>query len=118
MQCRHCEDAPCVTVCPTGAIHRHKTTDPVVIDRDMCIGCHDCIIACPFGVIDITRDGKAVTKCDLCLELTEKGQEPPCVATCPTGALEFTELSKINAAKRQKIAQQMLTEEKMNQEKD
>ena len=48
--------------------------------------------ACPFGVIDMARDGKAVVKCDLCIRRTAKGQEPACVAGCPTKAIQFREL--------------------------
>jgi len=95
MQCRHCEDAPCVAVCPTNAIHRHTPNDPVLIDCDKCIGCKYCLMACPFGVIELTRDGKAVAKCDLCLERTKVGEEPACVLACPTKALKFEEISEM-----------------------
>ena len=76
MQCRHCEDAPCITVCPTNAIHREQSESPVLINPDLCIGCKFCIMICPFGVIDISWDGKVVTKCDLCIGRTEFKQEP------------------------------------------
>ena len=74
MQCRHCTDAPCVSICPTAAMHRHEVNSPVLIDKDKCIGCRDCIMVCPFGVIDISRDGRAVVKCDLCIERTKAGE--------------------------------------------
>ena len=104
IQCRHCEDAPCITVCPTGAIHRHGTHDPVLIDREHCIGCRFCMMVCPFGVIDLTRDGKAVIKCDLCVERTEAGEEPACVSSCPTCALQFIELTDELAKRRRATA--------------
>jgi len=94
MQCRHCEDAPCITVCPSRAIYRRTVESPVLIDRDLCIGCKFCLMVCPFGVIYISRDGKAITKCDLCIVRTEAGQEPACVEGCPTGALEFCEVQE------------------------
>ncbi|MHC4574649.1 MAG: 4Fe-4S dicluster domain-containing protein, partial [Planctomycetota bacterium] len=47
IQCRHCEDAPCITVCPTAAIHRHQAEDPVLIDKEKCIGCRFCLTVCP-----------------------------------------------------------------------
>ncbi|MHC4240075.1 MAG: 4Fe-4S dicluster domain-containing protein [Planctomycetota bacterium] len=103
-QCRHCEDAPCITVCPTGAIHRHQASDPVLIDKGKCIGCRFCLMVCPFGVIDVTRDGKAVVKCDLCIERTKAGQEPACVAACPTGALELADERELAADKRKRTA--------------
>ena len=108
IQCRHCEDAPCITVCPTSAIHRHEVNEPVLIDRDMCIGCRFCLIVCPFGVIDISRDGRAAVKCDLCIERTDAGQEPACVASCPTGALEFCELTELLKERRRAAARQVM----------
>ena len=93
LQCRHCEDAPCIAICPTGAIDRAGEGQPVLLDQDRCIGCKFCTIACPFGVIEVSPDGKAMIKCDLCIERTEAGQPPACVAACPTGALEFVELN-------------------------
>lgn len=108
MQCRHCEDAPCITVCPTAAILRHETNGPVLIEQDRCIGCKFCLMVCPFGVIDISRDGKAVVKCDLCIERTSAGEEPACVASCPTGALQFCELTELLAERRRAAAKQAL----------
>jgi carbon-monoxide dehydrogenase iron sulfur subunit len=104
LQCRHCEDAPCMIVCPTEAIHRPDEHGPVLIDPDRCIGCKFCLVVCPFGVIDLSRDGKAMVKCDLCLERTEAGEEPACVAGCPTGALEFCEVGEWLRRRRQDAA--------------
>jgi carbon-monoxide dehydrogenase iron sulfur subunit len=61
-------------------------------------------MVCPFGVIDVTRDGKAVVKCDLCIERTKAGQEPACVAACPTGALELADERELAADKRKRTA--------------
>lgn len=110
MQCRHCEDAPCITVCPTAAIHRHETNGPVLIEQDRCIGCKFCLIVCPFGVIDVSHDGKAVAKCDLCIERTEAGEEPACVASCPTGALQFCELTELLVERRRAAARRVSKE--------
>lgn len=93
MQCRHCEDAPCLEVCPTSAIHRDEDNGPVLIEKDRCIGCKFCLMVCPFGVIYLSRDGKAAVKCDLCFERTSTGEQPACVESCPTGALQFCELT-------------------------
>ncbi len=92
LQCRHCEDAPCIAICPTGAINRAGEGQPVLLDQDRCIGCKFCTIACPFGVIEVSPDGRAMIKCDLCVDRTRAGEPPACVAACPTGALEFVEL--------------------------
>jgi len=91
LQCRHCEDAPCMMVCPTEAIHRPSQTGPVLLDSDRCIGCKFCLLVCPFGVIDVSRDGKAMIKCDQCIERTQEGRQPACVEGCPTGALQFVD---------------------------
>ncbi|MCJ7544536.1 MAG: 4Fe-4S binding protein [Phycisphaerae bacterium] len=104
LQCRHCEDAPCMMVCPTEAIHRPDKHGPVLIEADHCIGCKFCLLVCPFGVIDLSRDGKAMVKCDLCLQRTQAGEEPACVAGCPTGALEFCEVEDWLRRRRQDAA--------------
>jgi len=104
LQCRHCEDAPCLAICPTEAIHRPSETGPVLIDAERCIGCKFCMVVCPFGIIQISRDGKAMVKCDLCIERTEVGEDPACVAACPTGALEFVELEDWLKDKRRAAA--------------
>ena len=92
LQCRHCEDAPCLAICPTEAIHRPSETGPVLIDAERCIGCKYCLVVCPFGIIELSRDGKAMVKCDLCIDRTGKGEQPACVNACPTGALEFVDM--------------------------
>lgn len=95
LQCRHCEAPPCLQVCPTNAIKRDDLESPVVIDDKTCVGCSSCVIVCPLGVPRLSRDGKAIIKCDLCIERVEKGEEPACVKACPTGALKFKYISEI-----------------------
>ncbi|MHC4156138.1 MAG: 4Fe-4S dicluster domain-containing protein [Planctomycetota bacterium] len=118
IQCRHCDDAPCITVCPTGAIHRHRDNDPVLIDKEKCIGCRFCLMVCPFGVIDVTRDGKAVVKCDLCIERTKAGQEPACVEACPTGALKLADEKELAADKRKRTARGLVAATQQDNERD
>jgi carbon-monoxide dehydrogenase iron sulfur subunit len=99
LQCRHCEDAPCVKVCPTGALSRASEAEPVAVEPDKCIGCAFCVQVCPFGVVvlaqcsgpGVPEGGKVVIKCDLCAKRTAEGLEPACVASCPVGALLFEE---------------------------
>lgn len=107
LQCRHCEDAPCMTVCPTEAIQRLSPDSPVLLDADRCIGCRFCMFACPFGIIDLSRDGKAVIKCDMCIQRTEAGELPACVAACPTRALSFVELDDHLRQRRREAAQML-----------
>jgi len=117
MQCRHCEDAPCITVCPTAAIHRHEVNGPVLIEQDRCIGCKFCLMVCPFGVIDVSRDGKAVTKCDLCIERTRMGEEPACVEACPTKALKLVDVKEWSANKREIAASELVLSTQKNNNK-
>jgi len=91
LQCRHCEDAPCVRVCPSGALSRPNEHGPVLIRQEKCIGCEYCVQACPFGVIRVSADRRVVVKCDLCAERQAEGLEPACVGACPVGALAFEE---------------------------
>ena len=102
--CNHCEDAPCVTVCPTGAMHRASEEGPVLLTIERCIGCKACIVACPFGMVRLMPDGTAMIKCDLCADRTARGLNPACVDACPSGALELKELDEVVADARQRAA--------------
>jgi len=92
--CRHCEDAPCVQACPTGAMEQTDKKGPVLIKRSICVGCSSCIIACPYGIPRMGVDGKAIIKCDLCIERLTAGEEPACVTGCPTKAIKFKKSKK------------------------
>jgi len=102
LHCRHCEDAPCIRVCPTQAIFRASDLSPVVIDNQKCIGCNECILVCPFGVIRKDKDGKYIVKCDLCSQRLEAGRVPACVEACPTRAIKYRTPDKVAGQKREK----------------
>jgi carbon-monoxide dehydrogenase iron sulfur subunit len=112
VQCHHCEDAPCLAICPSGAIHRPVEDGPVLIDPDQCIGCKFCVLACPFGVIELSRDGRAVVKCDQCVQRTAEGRQPACVAGCPTGALQFVGLDEYTRRRRREAVRRLAQERK------
>jgi Fe-S-cluster-containing hydrogenase component 2 len=100
MACMHCENARCLSACPTGAIAREPGTRVVKVGRpDFCIGCHSCSDACPFGVPRFGRDGR-MQKCDLCSVRLENGLEPACVRVCPTKALNPNAMSSIGRKRR------------------
>lgn len=87
IQCRHCEDAPCISACMTGAMYRDPVSGAVLCDADKCVGCWMCIMVCPFGVITKGREKKVVSKCDLCIG----ADMPACVKHCPNEALVLEE---------------------------
>ena len=94
VQCRHCEDAPCVEACPNDALTRDASAQAVIYDRDKCQGAGECFGACPYGVLEEGPDGLVLTKCDLCAEQVADGGSPACVSSCPTGALQLVELDE------------------------
>ncbi|AEA33803.1 4Fe-4S dicluster domain-containing protein [Hippea maritima] len=83
--CTQCNEAYCVDVCPTKALGRSQS-GIVELDYNKCIGCKQCVIACPWGNIKLSSDSKRVIKCDLC------GGDPKCVKVCHAGALEFVDV--------------------------
>ena len=86
--CKHCVQAGCLEVCPTGAIVRTEF-DTVVIQSDVCNGCRDCIGACPFGVIGLNPVSGTAQKCTLCYDRLRAGMEPACSKACPTDSIQF-----------------------------
>jgi anaerobic dimethyl sulfoxide reductase subunit B (iron-sulfur subunit) len=93
--CVHCSQPACEAVCPAGAIKKRMEDGAVLVDRHKCIGCHTCFLACPFGVPQFGCDGK-MQKCDLCVDRLSQGNDPICVATCPTDALSFGSMKELS----------------------
>ncbi len=96
--CLHCEDAPCVTVCPTGASYKRDEDGIVLVNADTCIGCKLCSWACPYGAREYDQDQGVMKKCTLCIDkiynenLDVESRVPACVSTCPAGARHFGDL--------------------------
>jgi formate dehydrogenase iron-sulfur subunit len=86
--CKHCTEAACLDVCPTGALMRTEF-GTVVVQEDVCNGCGYCIPACPFGVIDQRRDDGRAWKCTLCYDRIGTGLQPACAKACPTESIQF-----------------------------
>ncbi len=100
IQCQHCEDAPCVVVCPSGALYRDEEGGPVRTAPSKCIGCKSCIVVCPFGSLQWNGASGTVLKCDLCADIVEAGEEPRCVAACPTRARRVVAVQDLSAQRR------------------
>jgi formate dehydrogenase iron-sulfur subunit len=102
-RCMHCTDAGCMKACPVpGAITR-DANGAVVINQELCTGCKYCVFGCPFDVPRYDRSNAEgfgtdkAFKCTLCFDRQEMGMEPACTKTCPTGALSFTDKSKLES---------------------
>lgn len=97
--CLHCENAACVTVCPTGASYKRVEDGIVLVNTDKCIGCKLCSWACPYGAREFDEDKGVMKKCTLCIDriynetLDPEDRKPACVLTCPAGARHFGDLS-------------------------
>lgn len=118
MQCQQCKNAPCVSVCPTGASYRDPDNGVVLINKELCIGCEYCMYACPYGVRQFNETEGVVEKCSLCNHLTAKSDGvvnindsfdedhavPPCVHNCACGARYYGDLDDPNSAASKAIA--------------
>lgn len=101
-QCLHCEEASCVTVCPTGAAQK-RANGIVIIDQSICAGCKYCIEACPFQMPKPSGAGTAI-KCRFCYDRVENGLAPACVKACATGALSFGKRDELLAEAKERAA--------------
>lgn len=92
--CKHCTEAACLDVCPTGALFRTEFAT-VVVQEDVCNGCGYCVPACPYGVIDQRHGDGRVWKCTLCYDRLSVGAEPACAKSCPTDSIQFGPLDEL-----------------------
>lgn len=90
MACMHCDNAPCVTACPSGCLYKDEKTGFTLYDTQYCIGCHSCAMACPFGAPTFGPDNK-MKKCDACIDRLNAGMQPACVRACTFEALQLVE---------------------------
>lgn len=102
-QCNHCEDPACFNQCPYNAITK-KDTGIVSIDRNVCIGCGNCVVACPYENVKLDIDSNRSAKCTFCEHRVLNNLEPFCVASCPTKARVIGDLSNPNSAVSKLIA--------------
>lgn len=98
--CYHCEDAPCVANCPSGAMHR-QSDGTVGHDPSRCIGCGTCTWVCPYGAPKLSHRTGRAQKCDACFDRRQEGREPLCVEACLTHCLRFVDLETIPEEEKQ-----------------
>lgn len=110
-QCMHCDDPPCVEVCPTGASFKRED-GLVLIDYEKCIGCQYCVSACPYSARSYNPRTKTVDKCTFCAPRLAQGQGPACVEACITGARIFGKVDEEGSP-----VQALLKDQRTNQVK-
>lgn len=88
IQCQHCQDAPCISVCPAGATYRHPS-GVILVDETVCVGCKYCVVACPYNARIYEEHAGVALKCWLCLDRVLGGGAPACVDACVTGTRIF-----------------------------
>jgi Fe-S-cluster-containing dehydrogenase component len=100
MVCMHCEDPTCAQVCPADAI---KQTEEGIVQsalKPRCIGCSNCVLACPFGVPKYVADFDQMMKCDMCTDRTSEGLTPMCASVCPSEALWYGTIEEFSDTRR------------------
>ncbi len=106
--CKHCVNAPCLEVCPTGAIIRTEF-DSVYIQEPACNGCRNCVAACPFGVIHMAgpeNEGAGTAKkCTLCYDRLQNNLVPACAQACPTESIQFGPIDELRARAEARVQQ-------------
>jgi formate dehydrogenase iron-sulfur subunit len=102
--CKHCTEAACLDVCPTGSLFRTEF-GTVVVQQDVCNGCGYCVPACPFGVIGKRESSGLAAKCTMCYDRLGDGQEPACAKTCPTDSIQFGDLDELRERAERRLDQ-------------
>jgi Fe-S-cluster-containing dehydrogenase component len=96
IHCHHCAKAPCKEVCPVEAISRNDQ-GAVLIDGRLCIGCRECVEACPFGAMNFDDDRGIAVKCDMCVDRLAENLRPACASVCPTQCIFCGDIQEVPA---------------------
>jgi Fe-S-cluster-containing dehydrogenase component/formate-dependent nitrite reductase membrane component NrfD len=103
LRCNHCDDAPCITICPVTALFR-RDNGIVDFSGDRCIGCKSCMQACPYDALYINPNTNTAEKCNFCAHRVENQLEPACVIVCPVQAIISGDITDPSARISQLIA--------------
>lgn len=95
MSCNHCEEPACFGACTQGAISKDPETGIVLVDKEKCIGCGACAIACPYEAPVVDEKASKALKCDFCKDRIDAGELPACVRACPVKVLTFGPLEEL-----------------------
>jgi len=108
LRCNHCDDAPCIEICPTVALFRRP--DGIVdFDNERCIGCKSCMQACPYDALYIDPDRNTAAKCNFDASRVEMGYKPACEVVCPTQAILSGDLDDPNSTLSKRIAMEKVS---------
>jgi formate dehydrogenase iron-sulfur subunit len=102
--CKHCTEAACLDVCPTGALMRTEF-GTVVVQDEVCNGCGYCVTACPFGVIARRESDGTAHKCTLCYDRIGDGLTPACAQACPTESIQFGPLDELRERAQARVTE-------------
>ena len=113
-RCRHCDPAPCMQACPTGAVFRDLDHGSVFVKEDKCISCGMCAMVCPFSAIVFHNtpevNNQISYKCDDCIDRRREGKIPACVEACKTDALLFGEINEIISRSKQDVVMKITSD--------
>jgi Fe-S-cluster-containing dehydrogenase component/formate-dependent nitrite reductase membrane component NrfD len=108
LRCNHCEDAPCVEICPVTAMYQ-RDDGLVDFDESLCIGCKACMQACPYDAIYMDPDSNTAAKCNFCSHRVDEGLLPACVVVCPVEALVFGDMDDASSKVARALKEQRVT---------
>lgn len=106
--CMHCEEAPCIKVCPTSAIYKDEAYGTTLVNKDLCISCKACLWVCPYGAPTYDNNSK-LALCDLCIDRIREGKKSACEAACPAHAIFIGTTDEIRTLQSQKALNRLFT---------
>ncbi len=104
-RCQHCDDAPCISYCPSGASYK-RADGAVLVDREICSGCEMCVSVCPYDARFKNPDDGQISKCTFCQPRIDVGEQPACVEVCFNNALIFGDINDPNSEVSQLLKQE------------